>query len=78
MPLRKTLNLAYDVKESRPMWKTELLAFGMTIGGAVLVLVAIALLAAGGAAGFWLASHVGIATSTCSSGAGCAGRSRRW
>jgi membrane protein len=59
--LRKTLNLAYDVKESRPWWKTELVAFGMTIGGAVLVLVAIAAVTAGGSAGFWLARHVGIA-----------------
>ena len=38
--LRKTLNLAYDVKESRTWWQTELVAFGMTIGGAVLTLVA--------------------------------------
>ena len=59
--LRKTLNLAYDVKESRKWWRTELDAFGMTIGGALLVLISIALLTAGGAAGFWLASHLGIA-----------------
>jgi len=59
--VRKALNLAYDVKESRPFWKTEALAFGMTIGGAVLVLVAVALLAAGGFAGFWLAERLGIA-----------------
>src|SRR4051794_30969790 len=59
--LRKTLNLAYDVKESRKWWRTELVAFGMTIGGAALVLVAIMALTAGGSAGFWLARHVGIA-----------------
>jgi membrane protein len=59
--LRKTLNLAYDVKESRPWWKTELVAFGMTIGGALLVLIAVAAVTAGGSAGFWLARHVGIA-----------------
>src|SRR4029079_9075551 len=59
--LRKTLNLAYDVKESRRWWRTELVAFGMTIGGAVLVLVAIAAITAGGSAGFWLAEKVGIA-----------------
>ena len=58
--LRKTLNLAYDVKESRKWWRTELVAFGMTIGGALLVLVAIAALTAGGAAGHWVASRVGI------------------
>ena len=60
--LRKALNLSYDVKESRPFWKTEALAFGMTIGGAVLVLVAVALLAAGGSAGLWLAERLGIAS----------------
>ena len=59
--LRKTLNLAYDVKESRPWWKTEAVAFGMTIGGAVLTLVAIAALTAGGSAGFWLAEKIGVA-----------------
>ena len=59
--LRKTLNLAYDVKESRKWWHTELVAFGMTLGGAALVLISIALLTAGGSAGFWLAGKVGIA-----------------
>ena len=58
--VRKALNLAYDVKESRPFWKTEALAFGVTIGGALLLLVAIALLAAGGSAGFWLSERLGI------------------
>ena len=58
--LRKTLNLAYDVKESRKWWRTELVAFGMTIGGAALVLVAIAALTAGGRAGFWLADRIGV------------------
>jgi membrane protein len=60
--VRKALNLAYDVKESRPFWKTEALAFGMTIGGALLTLVAVGLLAAGGIAGFWLAERLGIAS----------------
>ena len=59
--LRKTLNLAYDVTETRKWWKTELVAFGMTIGGAVLTLVAITALTAGGSAGFWLAEKIGIA-----------------
>ena len=58
--LRKTMNLAYDVKESRKWWRTELVAFGMTIGGALLTLIAVAALTAGGAAGFWLARHIGI------------------
>jgi membrane protein len=60
--VRKALNLAYDVKESRPLWKTELLAFGMTAGGAILVLLAITFLVSGGDLGFWLARKAGIAT----------------
>ena len=59
--VRKSLNLAYDVKESRPLWKTELLAFGVTMGGGLLVLVGIAVLVAGGSAGLWAARHLYVA-----------------
>ena len=59
--LRKGLNLAYDVKESRPLWKTSLLAFGMTVGVGLLVLAVIALLVAGGSAGLWAARYLHIA-----------------
>jgi membrane protein len=58
--VRKGLNLAYDVKETRPFWRTELMAFGATIGGALLMLVGLAALIAGGSAGFWLARHLGV------------------
>ena len=58
--LRKAMNLAYDVKESRPFWRTELLAIGMTVGGAVFGVLAIAALVAGGQAGFWVARAWGI------------------
>jgi membrane protein len=58
--VRKGLNLAYDVKETRPIWQTELAAFGATLAGAVLVLFGISALVAGGAAGFWLSRHLGI------------------
>ncbi len=58
--VRKALNLAYDVKESRPFWKTEGIAFGMTIGGALLVLVGVAALVAGGDLGLWLAQRLDI------------------
>lgn len=58
--VRKGLNLAYDVTESRPFWRTELLAIGMTVAGAVGLLVGVAALVAGGDAGLWLASHVGL------------------
>jgi membrane protein len=59
--VRAALNRAYDVRESRPLWKTEALAFGMTVGGTLLVLGAAAGMAAGGGAGFWLARQVGVA-----------------
>jgi membrane protein len=58
--IRTALNLAYDVKESRPFWKTQLLAVAITVVGAVLVLVSITLIALGGKAGEWLATQLGI------------------
>ena len=59
--VRAALNRAYDVKESRPLWKTELLAFGVTIGGGLLLLVGIAVLVSGGSAGQWAARHLSVA-----------------
>ena len=60
--VRKGLNLAYDVKESRPFWHTEALAFGMTLAGAAFALLGVAALVAGGDAGFWAARHLGLGT----------------
>jgi membrane protein len=59
--VRGALNRAHDVRESRPWWKTEALALGMTASGALLILGAAAAMAAGGSAGFWLARQVGVA-----------------
>jgi membrane protein len=59
--VRKALNLAYDVKESRPFWKAELVAFGMTIAGALLVLIGMAAMVAGGDLGMWLAGKLHVA-----------------
>jgi membrane protein len=59
--VRRAMNLAYDVKESRSFLKTELIAFGMTLGGAALVLVGIGVLILGGDAGLWLARHLHVA-----------------
>ena len=58
--IRTSLNLAYDVKESRPYWKTQALAVGTTVIGAVVVLLSITLIALGGKAGEWLAGQLGI------------------
>ena len=58
--VRHALNLAHGVEESRPLWKTELLAWGTTIAGALLVLVAASALIAGGGVGPWIAGKLGI------------------
>jgi membrane protein len=58
---RKALNVAYDIKEWRPFWRTELLAIGMTFGGALLLLISVTALVVGSDAGLWLAEklHIG-------------------
>jgi membrane protein len=58
--VRRALNLAYDVTESRSWWRTQLAAMGMTFAGALLVLMGVTLLIAGGQVGFWLAGRIGI------------------
>jgi membrane protein len=60
--LRASLNLAYDVKESRPLWKTEAIAYGVTLGGSITILLSIGLLVAGGDLGFWVARHLGVSS----------------
>jgi len=42
-----TLNAAYDVTESRPWWKTRLIAIGLTVGIAVFILLSMFLVIAG-------------------------------
>lgn len=56
--LRRGLNLAYDVKETRPWWKVQLIALGMTAGGTIAGLLALALLIAGSTVGFWVAGRL--------------------
>ena len=58
--IRTALNLAYDVKESRPFWKTQGMAVAITVVGAVLVLASVALIALGGKAGGWLADQLNV------------------
>jgi membrane protein len=58
--VRRALNLAYDVTESRPAWKTQTASVVMTLAGALLVLVAVAVLIAGGDVGFWIASKLDV------------------
>ena len=58
--LRAALNLSYDVKESRPLWKTRGFALLLTVLGAVTLLAAVAMIALGGKAGLWLAGEAGV------------------
>jgi membrane protein len=58
--VRAALNMSYDVKESRPIWKTQGLAFGATMGGALVVLVSVGVAVMGGDFGFWLSRHIGV------------------
>ena len=46
--ISQSLNAAYHVEESRPWWKQRLIAVGLTIGLAVLIISALALVLYGG------------------------------
>jgi membrane protein len=58
--LIEALNVAYDVPETRPIWKTRLLSLGLTfvIGG--LLTVALAIMVFGPRFGAWIANMVGL------------------
>src|SRR5207302_3738467 len=56
--LRTSLNLSYDVKESRPWWKTQGIALVVTICTSLLMLLAVAGLTLGSGAGLWLAGKL--------------------
>lgn len=60
--LRKGLNLAYDVPESRPFWRTQIVAIGMTAAGAILILVAFTAFILGGNLGTALAERLQVGT----------------
>ena len=57
---RKALNLAYDVKESRPFWRTQLVAIAATLISSLFILLVVGVLIAGGFAGHWVAARLGI------------------
>ena len=56
--IRTVLNLAYEVKESRPWWKVQGIALLMTIASALLVVFAVVLIVLGGKFGAWLTHKV--------------------
>ena len=57
--ITEALNRAYDIVEGRPWWKVRLTAMVLTFALATLVLVAFALVLAGGALAESLAIHLG-------------------
>lgn len=56
--LRKALNLAYDVTESRPFWKTQAVAMLMTVVGTLLIPVSFTVFLLGGRLGGWIAGKL--------------------
>jgi len=57
-----TLNRAFDVEETRPWWKVRLLAIGLTVGMAVFILTAFALVVAGPELAHAIADRLGLAS----------------
>lgn len=53
------LNRAYDITEGRPWWKVRLVAIGLTVGTALLVLVGLSLVLAGPALATYLGDTLG-------------------
>ena len=53
-----TLNGAYGVKESRPWWKTQMIAINLTVALAVLIICALALILYGGSIALVIASRL--------------------
>src|SRR5215469_11586907 len=58
--MMEALNVAYDVPENRPFWKTRPLAIGLTFLIGVLLIIALALMLVGPNFGGWLAAKVGL------------------
>lgn len=57
---RNGLNVAYDVKESRPYWRVQVTAIAMTLGATLLILAASALVVLGGRIGLRIATAIGL------------------
>ena len=58
--IMSALNVAYDVKETRPWWKAKLLAIGLTLGFSVFILSALILIVFGPKIGETVAGWVGL------------------
>ncbi len=58
--LIEALNVAYDIPETRPFWKTYALAFGLMIVMGGLMIVGVALMFVGPQFGAWLAAKTSV------------------
>src|SRR5438270_844206 len=58
----EALNIAYDVEEERPFWKTRPLAVGLTLLIGILLLVALAVMIVGPRFGEWLSAKLHMST----------------
>lgn len=57
--ISQTLNTAYNVRETRPWWKVQLISVCLTIALAILILAALAIILYGGSIGEALAARYG-------------------
>jgi membrane protein len=57
--ITESLNVAYDVEEGRPWWKTRLVAITLTVALSVLIISALLLVVAGGHIGESLGGYLG-------------------
>jgi membrane protein len=60
--ISETLNIAYNVKESRPWWKVRLVTIGLTIGLAILIISALILMLYGHRIADAIAASYGFST----------------
>jgi membrane protein len=58
--MMEALNVAYDVPENRPFWKTRPLAIGLTFLTGILLVIALAVMLVGPNFGGWLAAKAGL------------------
>jgi membrane protein len=56
----KTLNIVYDVDETRPWWKQRVVAISLTVGLSILILCALTLVLFGGQIGEAVAGKMGL------------------
>jgi membrane protein len=58
--LTSALNAMFNKRETRPWWRRQVIAIAVTLGVAIVIVVALGLLVVGPAAGHWLADRFGL------------------